>query len=236
MNLVINPILCSKGNMNNYAYIIQDEEKSFCAIVDAAEAAPIIEFCKNNNLTPQYILTTHHHFDHVGGNLQLKEKYGLKIIGSDIEKNLIKEIDHTVNDGDTFQLGNKKVKAILAPGHTKGHILWHFEEDKILFTGDVLFNLCIGGLFEGTPQQMFESLQKIKSLDEETIFYPGHEYTKHCLSHALNQGGADVEKYANIVINRLKQNQPAAPINLGLEKKCNPYLKIDNLRIFSQLF
>ena len=77
-----------------------------------------------------------------------------------------------------------------------------FEEDKILFTGDVLFNLCIGGLFEGTPQQMFESLQKIKSLDEETIFYPGHEYTKHCLSHALNQGGADVEKRRNSSQNR----------------------------------
>lgn len=236
MNLTINPILCLKGSMNNYAYILSDSNQSFCAIIDASEAAPIIDFCDKNNLKPQYILTTHHHFDHIGGNIELKNKYGLKIVGPDIEKNLIQGIDITVNDGDIFNLGEKKVKVISAPGHTKGHILWHFEEDKVLFTGDVLFNLCIGGLFEGTPEQMFESLKKIKSLDENTNFYPGHEYTEHCLEHALNQGGDEIKQYAQIVINRLQNGKPASPISLELEKKCNPYLKIDNLKVFSRLF
>lgn len=222
--------------MNNYAYILNDEEQSFCAIIDASEAAPIIDFCEKNNLTPQYILTTHHHFDHVGGNRELKEKYGLKIVGSNIEKDLIEGIDLTLNDGDILNLGNKKVRAILAPGHTRGHILWFFEEDKALFTGDVLFNLCIGGLFEGTAEQMFESLKKIKSLNDNINFYPGHEYTEHCLAHALSQGGDDIKQYAHIVIERLQKSQPASPINLGLEKKCNPYLKIDNIKTFSRLF
>lgn len=234
MTLQINPVLCRAGTMDNYAYILVDKETQNCAVVDASEAAPIMARCQELKVTPKYILTTHHHFDHVGGNEELKAKYALKIIGPAAEKDLIPGIDDAVNEHDTFNLGNSTARVIAAPGHTRDHILWYFAKDNILFTGDVLFNLCIGGLFEGTSQQMWESLEKIKALPNETNFYPGHEYTIHCLHNVLNtESGREYTAYAK---QRLAQNLPVAPVSLGLEKKCNPYLQFDNPVAFAQLF
>lgn len=236
MTLEINPILCRKGTMNNYAYFITDKDSSISAVVDASETKPIIDFCEENNVKPQYILTTHHHFDHVGANTELKVKYGLKIIGPEREKDLISGLDITVKESDIFLLGDTNIKIIETAGHTNGHILFYAEDDKVLFTGDVLFNLCIGGLFEGTPEQMFNSLQKIKSLPDDVVFYPGHEYTEHCLLQALRHKHHDIEEYVQIAIPRLQKGLPVAPVNLGLEKKCNPYLQINNLKDFARLF
>lgn len=234
MTLRINPVLCRAGTMDNYAYILVDEETQIAAVVDASEAAPIIERCQELNITPRYILTTHHHFDHVGGNEALKEKYALKIIGAAAEKDLIPGLDEALSEHDTFSLGKSTARIIAAPGHTRGHILWYFSQDKALFTGDVLFNLCIGGLFEGTSQQMWESLEKIKALPDDTNFYPGHEYTKHCLHNVLKtESGREYAAYAR---QRLAENLPVAPVSLGLEKKCNPYLQFNDPNVFARLF
>lgn len=236
MTLEIKPILCREGTMDNYAYVITDKESLTSAIIDASETEPILNFCEKNNITPQYILTTHHHFDHVGANLDLKEKYALQIVGSETEKDIIQGIDIALKDQEEFFLGKTKIKILSAPGHTKGHILFYAENDKSLFTGDVLFNLCIGGLFEGTPEQMFNSLHKIKSLPEDVCFYPGHEYTKHCLAHILKQENDVTKQYVQIALSRLQKGLPVAPISLALEKKCNPYLQINNLKDFMRLF
>lgn len=235
MSLTVNPVLCRAGVMDNYAYIITDDSTGICAVVDASEAAPIIDFCERYDLTPSYILTTHHHFDHIGGNEELKAKYGLQIVGPLAEKNLIPLMDIGLQEGDIFKLGKSEAEVIAAPGHTIGHILYYFREDKILFTGDVLFNLCVGGIFEGTPEEMWHSLQKIKALPDDVMFYPGHEYTMHSLA-GLNADfedmGSAMKEYYDIAVSRLENNQPVAPISLGLEKKCNPYLRISNLKDF----
>ena len=236
MTLEIKPILCREGTMNNYAYFITDKDSYVSAVVDASETGPIIDFCEENNVKPQYILTTHHHFDHVEANIELKEKYGLKIVGPEKEKDLINGLDITVKESDVFLLGATKIRIIEAAGHTNGHILFYAEDDKVLFTGDVLFNLCIGGLFEGTPDQMFNSLQKIKHLPDDVVFYPGHEYTEHCLLQALRHNNDDIDEYVQIAMSRLKKRLPVAPVNLGLEKKCNPYLRINTLKDFVRLF
>lgn len=225
MSLEIYPILCNAGFMDNYAYVLIDSETKVSAIVDAAEEKPIVEFCQKQDITPSYILTTHHHEDHTNANLALKKRFNVKVVGSKIEENLISGLDIALNDGDLFKLGNSEAAAILASGHTNGHLLWYFFKDKAIFTGDVLFNLCIGGLFEGTPQQMWQSLQKIKGLPNDVRFYPGHEYTKSAFGYLIaNQNQPQIQKYLQFLEQCRQNNQPPVGNTLGLEKLCNPYL------------
>ena len=236
MTLKIEPILCRKGTMNNYAYVITDKNSGISAVVDASETEPIVQYCEKNQIRPEYILTTHHHFDHIGGNMELKEKYGLKIVAPDLEKHLIEGVDIALKSGDEFALCESKIQIISAPGHTKGHILYYVADEKVLFTGDVLFNLAIGGLFEGTPEEMYKSLAKIKQLPDDVNFYPGHEYSEYGLQRLLNNPIDENMEYLQVAVNRLQQGRSVAPIALGLEKKCNPYLKIDSLKDFVRLF
>lgn len=225
MSLEIYPILCNAGFMDNYAYVLIDSETKVSAIVDAAEEKPIVEFCQKQDITPSYILTTHYHEDHTNANLALKKCFNAKVVGSKIEENLISGLDIALNDGDLFKLGNSEAAAILASGHTNGHLLWYFSKDKAIFTGDVLFNLCIGGLFEGTPQQMWQSLQKIKGLPNDVRFYPGHEYTKSAFGYLIaNQNQPQIQKYLQFLEQCRQNNQPPVGNTLGLEKLCNPYL------------
>lgn len=237
MSLKIEPVLCRAGTMDNYAYIITDTKSGETAVIDPSEAKPIIRRCTELGVKPRYILITHHHYDHVGGNEELKNNFHAKIIGPEAEKHLIPGIDLGVKNGDVFELGSSKAEVISVPGHTLGHILWYFPAEKVLFTGDVLFNLCIGGLFEGTPLMMWESLQKIKALPDDVKFYPGHEYTMQCLNFdQLGNAEPAMVQYAEHAAKRLQEGYPVAPVSLGIEKKVNPYLKIDSLNKFERLF
>ncbi len=225
MSLKIEAVLCRAGTMDNYAWVLTDEQSGKSAVVDASEAAPVIDYCTKAEITPEFILTTHHHFDHVGGNLELKTKYNLKIIGPEAEKQLIPGIDIGLQDGDSFELGNSRAEVLAAPGHTLGHIMWYFADAGALFTGDVLFNLSVGGLFEGTPEQMRQTLLKINELPAEVMFYPGHEYTLASTSNALHHNpGKALEQYICRARNRLAQGLPVAPVSLAEEKQCNPWL------------
>lgn len=221
MGLKISPVLCHPFGMRNYAYVLVDESTNLAAVVDAADAAPVIEQCEALGVSPQYILTTHHHPDHTAGNEALQNKYGAEIVCSEAEKDLILNATVILKDGDTFQLGQSKCEVMLAKGHTEGHLLYYFRENKALFTGDVLFNLCIGGLFEGTAEEMFESLQKIKALDDDVRFYPGHDYA----SFGFKFLPQDLQK----------EYQKEFPVLLGTEKKLNPYLQPDQLETFKKL-
>lgn len=232
MMLKVTPILCRAGKMDNYAYLLQDSSTLTAAVLDASEAAPIIAECKKQNVKPQFLFNTHHHFDHVEGNLELKELYNAKIVGSAVDSKRIEGMDICLDDGDVFDLGDSQAKIIEADGHTIGHILWYFPKDKVLFTGDTLFNLSIGGLFEGTPEQMWHTLQKIKKLPDDVLFYPGHEYTAYGL-YSLN--GLPAQVYAEKAKRRLAQGLPAGPFTLGEEKVCNPYLSASNLGEFWNL-
>ena len=158
MSIKLFPVLCNEKNMANYAYILNDTQSKQTLIIDAAEPDPIISKLEELNLTPSYILTTHHHFDHVGANETLKQKYNLQIIAPEKEFSKIPAADTAARDGETIYIGSLEITPISAAGHTNGHLLYYIPKEKMLFTGDVLFNCCIGGLFEGTPQEMFESL------------------------------------------------------------------------------
>ncbi|KAF5733911.1 GLYOXALASE 2-1 family protein [Tripterygium wilfordii] len=162
---------------DNYAYLIHDMDTGTVGVVDPSEALPVIDALsrKNRNLT--YILNTHHHHDHTGGNEELKAKYGAKVIGSGVDKDRIPGIDIVLNDGDKWVFAGHEVLVMDTPGHTRGHISFYFPGAGAIFTGDTLFSLSCGKLFEGTPEQMLSSLGKIMSLPDDTKIYCGHEYT-----------------------------------------------------------
>ena len=162
---------------DNYAYLIIDEKNQDACVVDPSETKPVISFVENKKINLKYILNTHHHYDHVGGNLELKKRYNCKVIGFIGDKDRIPEIDILVKDNQIWKKDNFEAKIYHIPGHTTGHIAYHFFKEKKIFTGDTLFSLGCGRIFEGTYEQMFNSLNKIKELPQETEIYCGHEYT-----------------------------------------------------------
>lgn len=169
---------------DNYSYVIKSGNT--VAVVDPGEAGPIIEYLDGHNLHPDYILNTHHHGDHIAGNAEIKRKYGARLIGPAAESGRIANMDETYSEDDTFGLGGETVHVIETPGHTAGHICFYFPESHALFSGDTLFSMGCGRLFEGTAEQMWASLSKIMALPDDTMIYCGHEYTaanaKFCLS------------------------------------------------------
>lgn len=236
--LKVIPILCRAGTMDNYSYLLQDEQSGLVAVVDPSEAPTVIETCQKLKLRPQYIFNTHHHFDHTDGNLAVKEAFGAKVVGAAADRHRIPGIDIALQNGETFSLGESSAEIIDVSAHTQGHILWYFPKDKIVFTGDTLFNLSIGGLFEGTPEEMYQALAKIKQLPDDTLFYPGHEYTLYGFRDATAacKDKDALAEYVKTAQTRLKQGLPAAPLTLGLEKKCNPYLQPQTSEEFLRLF
>ena len=234
MTLIVETILCRPKTMDNYSYLITDKETDISAVIDPSEAEPIIARCQKLNLKPSYILSTHHHFDHTQGNAELKKLFNLKVIGA--EKR-IPEVDIILNPGDSFYIGKTKGEMIDVSAHTYGHVVWHFPDNRLLFTGDTLFNLCIGGLFEGNIKNMFNALEKIKSLPNETLFYPGHEYTLQAIPFALKHCNNEaLVEYIKTAERRLSRNIPSHPVALGAEKECNPYLIAATFETFENLF
>ena len=161
----ITPIPCLT---DNYAYIINDKNSGTVGVVDPSEAQPVISFLKKNKLKLNYILNTHHHFDHIGGNSELKKLYDAKVVGFLGDEHRIPGIDITLNSDEKWIFGNSIVKILHIPGHTLGHICFFFEKEKIAFTGDTLFSLGCGKIFEGDHKQMLSSLNKIKNLPKKT--------------------------------------------------------------------
>ena len=222
---------------DNYSYLIIDETNNNACVVDPSEAKPIINFLENKDLKLKYILNTHHHFDHIGGNKELKKKYKSIVIGYKNDAHRIPEIDILVEDGQIWKKDNFEAKIFHIPGHTSGHICFHFYKDNFLFTGDTLFSLGCGRLFEGTYKDMFDSLNKIKSLPENTNIFCGHEYTlqnsKFCIKYdpdnlMLKNKIVDIKK-------KLKNNLPTVPSILKDEINCNIFLKAKDLESFSKL-
>ena len=170
---------------DNYSYLVKDDQTNVVAIVDPSEFGPCDKKIEQKYKKLDFILITHHHFDHVGGNDELKKKYGSKVLGFEKDEKRIPGVDILLKDGQEFRIGNLNFKTIFIPGHTSGHIAFYFEKEKAVFTGDTLFSLGCGRVFEGTCQQMFDSLNKIKSLPEDTKIYCGHEYTKNNLEFCL---------------------------------------------------
>ena len=162
---------------DNYSYLIIDDSNNSACVIDPSESQPIINWLDNKNIKLKYILNTHHHYDHIGGNKDLKKKFGSTILGFKGDSKRIPEIDILLEDNQIWKAENFEAKIMHIPGHTSGHICFHFFKEQLIFTGDTLFSLGCGRLFEGSYEEMYESLNKIKVLPEETKIYCGHEYT-----------------------------------------------------------
>ena len=192
---------------------------------------------KKKILHLKYILNTHHHFDHIGGNIDLKNKYNSIVVGYKDDANRIPEIDVLVEDGQIWKEDNFEAKIIHVPGHTTGHISFHFFKDKLIFTGDTLFSLGCGKIFEGTHQEMFNSLIKLKSLPEDTKIYCGHEYTlqnsKFCIKHEPEN--VNLQNKILKINENLKNNLPTIPSSVKDELECNIFLRAKNVESFSKL-
>ena len=231
MKVTLLPIL-----NDNYAYILEVEDGS-CAVVDPGEAEPIITYLDENSLSPVYILNTHHHGDHIAGNAALKNKYGAVVVGPEAERGRIKELDQGLQDGDVFSFHGHDAEIIACPGHTSGGISFYFKEDKVLFSGDTLFSMGCGRLFEGTPQQMFSSLERLAALPDDTLVYCGHEYTlsnaEFCLS--VDAENAALRGRYDDVVRARENHQPTIPVSLGVEKQTNVFLRAKNADDFARL-
>ena len=222
---------------DNFTYLIIDKKTQIACVVDPSEAAPIIKFLQNKKINLKYILNTHHHHDHVGGNIELKKKYDCNVIGFKGDKDRIPEIDILLEDNQIWKKDNFEAKIYHIPGHTTGHIAFHFFKEKKIFTGDTLFSLGCGRLFEGTYEQMFNSLKKIKQLPKDTEIYCGHEYTLQNSNFCQANDPENLKLKEKIVRikDHLKKNLPTIPTILEDELECNIFLKAKDLKTFSKL-
>tara|TARA_B100001250_G_scaffold384518_1_gene379413 strand:- start:325 stop:1089 length:765 start_codon:yes stop_codon:yes gene_type:complete len=222
---------------DNYSYLLNDKDSNITAIIDPSDFSSCDEIINKKYNKLNYILNTHHHADHVGGNQKLKEKYKSKILGFELDKNRIPDIDISLKDKQSFKIGNTSFEVIFIPGHTKGHIAFYFKNEKIVFTGDTLFSLGCGRIFEGTHEQMFNSLNKLKNLPEDTKIYCGHEYTEKNLEFCLvyDQKNDFLKKKSNWVKSKLESNSPTLPSSINEEKKTNIFLRCDDPSIKNAL-
>jgi hydroxyacylglutathione hydrolase len=206
-------------------------------VIDPSEADPIIEYLEGNQIKLKFILNTHHHYDHVGGNQKLKEKYGASVIGYKGDKERIPQIDILLKDQEVWVHKNFEAKIIHIPGHTLGHICFYFRKEESVFTGDTLFSLGCGRIFEGTYSQMFDSLMKLKELPKNTKIYCGHEYTKKnsdfCVAHDANN--ENLKAKIHDINLKLKVGLPTIPSTIKDELECNIFLRSKNVQSFSKL-
>ena len=212
---------------DNYGYLIHDPASGLTASIDTPDAHAISRALAGRGWKLDYILNTHHHSDHAGGNLALKAQTGCVIVGSRADAARIPGIDVLVGEGGTFALGDHTARILETSGHTVGHICYVFEADRAAFVGDTLFSLGCGRLFEGTPNQMWTSLQKLMALPDDTRVYCAHEYTASNGRFAVTMEPANAALATRIreVAALRAAGQPTVPSTIGLEKATNPFLR-----------
>lgn len=234
MKMKIEQIPCLS---DNYGYLLHDEESGLTASIDTPDGKVIAARADELGWTLTHIFNTHHHFDHVGGNAYLKDKYGVTIIGPKADAKRIPGIDQAVSDGETFTFGNHQVHVFHTPGHTKGHCVYYIPGSNCVFVGDTLFALGCGRLFEGTPAQMFESLAKLAALPDTTDVYCAHEYTLSNGAFALtvDPDNVDLQSYMSEARTLRNQGLPTVPTTIEREKRANPFIRAANAKELGEI-
>lgn len=215
---------------DNYVWLVREAVSGLVAVVDPADPGPVRAALEQRRWTLTHILNTHHHADHVGGNLELKTRTGCTIVGPRADRERIPGIDVALGDGERWALGAEEAVIFDVPGHTRGHIAFWFGGAKALFCGDTLFLLGCGRLFEGTPAQMWTSLGKLRALPDDTQVYCAHEYTQsnaRFARHADPDNDALARRSAEIDAMRAR-GEATVPAALGVEKATNPFLRADD--------
>ena len=211
---------------DNYAWLIHDPDGGETVAVDPGEADPVLAAAADRGWTIDQVWTTHWHPDHTGGNAAMKDA-GARITGPAAEAAKIPTLDVTVAEGDSVTIGYHVAHVMTVPGHTQGHVAFYLAEDGVIFTGDTLFAMGCGRLFEGTPADMFANMQRYAELPDETQVFCGHEYTQS------NGRFACVAEPGNTAIaERMKQvdaaraaGEATVPTTIGLEQATNPFLR-----------
>ena len=219
-----------KSLTDNYIWILRNNSDNLTAVIDPGESDSVNKTLNKNQWDLNQIINTHHHYDHTDGNSKLKEKWNAELVAPKQEKNKIPNIDIEVKDGDLINLAGLKAKVIHTPGHTIGHVVYYLEKEKILFAGDTIFSLGCGRVFEGSMEDMYLSLKKIKNLDPKTLIYCGHEYTENNLKFAkeVEKQNNDFNFFSNKISNLKELDLPTIPTVLEDELKCNPFLRTNN--------
>lgn len=215
---------------DNYGVLLHDSETGATASIDAPEAGPVEAALKETGWRLTDILVTHHHADHTQGIQALKDQHKCRVVAPAAEAAKVPAVDETVREGDTVKVGNLAANVIETPGHTLGHIAYWFHKDKLAFVGDTLFSIGCGRVIEGTPQQMWTSLKKLRDLPDETDIYCGHEYTLANIKFALS-----IDKDNPVLSAReaqareqVQEGEPTIPVTIGDEKLANPFLRADS--------
>lgn len=215
---------------DNYGFLLHDPSTGETATIDTPEASRILAEAEAKGWKITQVWNTHWHPDHAGGNAEIVEKTGARVYGPQEVDRLGTAPDTILHEGDTVKLGAISAKVHETPGHTLGHIVYHLPEDHIAFVGDTLFALGCGRLFEGTPDQMWASLSKLRSLPDDTTIYCAHEYTESNAKFALSVDADNeaLRTYASEVTARRQRNEPTVPTTIAKEKAANPFLRADD--------
>lgn len=224
MPLTLKPVPCLR---DNYAYLIHDSDSGATAVVDVPEAEPIQRALAQAGWTLSDILITHHHDDHIGGVEALRAATGASVWGARADDHRLPALDHALEEGDIVALGSETGQVIDVPGHTIGHIAFHFPASGLAFTADSLMALGCGRLFEGSAAQMWDSLEKLMALPDETLICSGHDYIKGNGAFALSVDADNPELHDRLakLEEQRAQGQPMAVASLGIEKATNPFLR-----------
>lgn len=222
---------------DNYGYLLRDAATGLTAAVDTPDAAAILRELDRHGWRLDFILNTHHHGDHAGGNLELKARTGCRIIGARADAARIPGLDVGLGEGEVFEFGTRRARVLETPGHTVGHIVYVFDADGAAFVGDTLFAMGCGRLFEGTPAQMWDSLGKLLALPDDTRLYCAHEYTQKNARFALTLEPANADLVARAAaVDRLRaQGLPTVPTTVGEERRTNPFLRADSAALQASL-
>ena len=215
---------------DNYGFLLHDPETGLTAAIDTPEVTPILAVLERHAWRLSHILNTHHHGDHAGGNLELKRLTGCRIIGPRQDAKRIPGIDEGVADGEVIGFGAHRVEVFETPGHTRGHIVYLLRDERVAFVGDTLFAMGCGRLFEGTPAEMWTSLQKLLRWPDDTRIYCAHEYTAANGRFALSvePSNAELRRRCEDVAKLRAVGESTVPTTLALEKATNPFLRPDS--------
>jgi hydroxyacylglutathione hydrolase len=212
---------------DNYAYLVHDASSGQTAVVDVPDAAPILAALQERGWSLSDILITHHHADHIQGVETLRAATNAMVLGAAADAHRLPHLDLALTEASTFSIGPEFARVIDVPGHTVGHIAYHFPDSRLAFTADSLMSGGCGRLFEGTPAQMHDSLAKLAALDPDTLICSGHEYTASNLRFAMTLEPANAALISRVaeVAGKRAQGRPTVPASLRTELETNPFLR-----------
>ena len=222
---------------DNYAWLLRDGPTGAVGIVDPADADAVIAAIDAAGGRLDTIFLTHHHADHVAGTDAVRARYGARVVGAAADAHRLPKLDQAVREGDTVAFGSAQAAVIDTPGHTRGHIAFYIADGGVLLSGDTLFSLGCGKLLEGTPAEMFGSLQKLAALPGETMVYCGHEYTQSNARFAVTvePENAMLQARAAEVARLREAGKATVPSRLSEEMAANVFLRAQTVERLAEV-